>query len=219
MAADDRCQLNLWKRPWREKDSEALRQSGEAISEKPAPVGLAHLATNDARWFAVYTHSRHEKAIAKHFVQRNLATFLPLYKKVHHWTKQSRVTLELPLFPNYVFVQIAPHQRVSVLAVPGVLGIVGHGHNSSALSDADMESLRTGLERNKLEPHPYLVAGERVRIRAGAMEGMEGILVRKKNELRVVLTLDLIQRSVAAEVNADDVEPVIAVRVQGSCLG
>ena len=184
-----------------------MHQLGIAPAEDPVPASFPNLAENAGSWFAVYTNSRHEKMVAKQFLERHVESFLPLYRKVHHWTKQSRVTLELPLFPNYVFVRITQHQRASVLAVPRVLGIVGRGHLSSALSDAEIESLRIGLERNKFEPYPYLVAGERVRIRAGSMAGMEGILVRKKNELRVVLTLDLIQRSVAVEVDAEDVEP------------
>jgi transcription antitermination factor NusG len=187
-----------------------MHQFGVALSENPVPAFLPKPAENDARWFAIYTNSRHEKRVAKHCAERHIESFLPLYRKVHHWTKQSRVTLELPLFPNYVFVRIRPQRRVPVLAVPGVIGIVGRGHISSALSDAEIEALRTGLERNKFEPHPYLVVGERVRIRAGSLEGMEGILLRKRNELRVVLTLDLIQRSVAVEVDADSVEPVIS---------
>ena len=118
-----------------------------------------------------------------------------------------------PLFPNYVFVHIAPPQRTSVLAVHGVLGMVGRGHVASALPDAEIASLRTGVQLRRFEPHPYLVAGERVRIKFGAMEGMEGILLRRKNGLRVVLTLDLIERSVAVEVDAEDVEPVGRRRV------
>lgn len=179
-----------------------------ALTENPVSVILPTLAENDARWFAIYTNSRHEKSVAKQFAERQVESFLPLYRKVHQWAKQSRGTLELPLFPNYVFVHFAAQRRAAVLAVPGVLGIVGRGHISSALSDAEIEALRTGFDPSKIEPHPYLVVGERVRIRAGSMEGMEGILVRKKNELRVVLTLDLIQRSLAVEVDAEDVEPV-----------
>jgi transcription antitermination factor NusG len=167
------------------------------------------VAENDARWFAVYTHSRHEKMAAKHFAERDIQYFLPLYRKVHRWAKRSSVTLELPLFPNYVFVCVTPRQRVAVLGVPGVLAIVGRGHIPSALPNDEIELLRTGLDRCKCEPYPHLVVGERVRIRAGSMEGMEGILIRRKNDLRVVLTLDLIQRSVAVEVNADDVEPAV----------
>jgi transcription antitermination factor NusG len=184
-----------------------LRQFEIAHSENALPVVLHHAKENDVRWFAVYTNSRHEKCVARHLTERQIKNFLPLYRKVHRWTKRSSISLELPLFPNYVFVHISPPQRNVVLGVPGVIALVGSGHAPSALPDAEIESLRTAMERNKFEPHPYLVAGERVRIRAGSMEGMEGILVRKKNELRVVLTLDLIQRSVAVEVDADDVEP------------
>lgn len=186
-----------------------MHQFGVALAENPAPALLSNLAENDARWFAVYTNSRHEKSVAKQFAERRIESFLPLYRKVHHWTKHSPATLELPLFPNYVFVHISPRERVPVLAVPGVLGIVGRGQISSALSNAEIEALRPVLELNKFEPYPYLVAGERVRIRVGSMEGMEGILVRKRGELRVVLTLDWIQRSVAVEVDAEDVEPIV----------
>jgi transcription antitermination factor NusG len=181
---------------------------GPVLAEKPITAVLPSLAEDTKCWFAVYTRSRHEKMVAKQCAQRRIECFLPLYRKVHHWIKQSRVTLELPLFRNYVFVHIPPQCRVPVLAMPGVLGLVGRGHISSALSDAEIKSLRAGLEQNKLEPHPYLVVGERMRIRNGSMAGMKGILVRKKNELRVVVTLNLIQQSVAVEVDANDVEPV-----------
>ncbi len=182
------------------------------------PPVLNNVETNDARWFAVYTNSRHEKCVAKHFDERQIERFLPLYRKVHHWTKRKSVSLDLPLFPNYIFVHIAPQQRTSVLAAPGVLGMVGRGHVASALPDAEIDSIRTGLQLHKFEPHPYLIAGERVRIKAGPMEGLEGILLRKKNELRVVLTLNLIKRSVAVEVDAQHVEPVISCPVRGSSL-
>src|SRR5260370_34964177 len=108
---------------------------------------------------------------------------------------------------------MAPPQRTSVLAVQGVLGMVGRGRIASALPDAEIESLRTGLQLRKFEPHPYLIAGERVRIKAGAMEGMEGIWLREKNEMRVSLTLDLRERGVAAECDAQDSEPVMCPRV------
>jgi transcription antitermination factor NusG len=171
------------------------------------PPEVHEWTTNDASWFAVYTTSRHEKCVAKHFSEREIENFLPLYQREHHWKKRSCVRLELPLFPNYVFVHIAPPQRVPVLGVPGVLGIVG-GLVPAALPDAEIEALRAGLAPGRFEPHPYLVEGERVRIAAGAMAGMEGFLVRRKNDLRVVLTVDLIRRSVAVEMDAENVEPV-----------
>lgn len=189
-----------------------MYQLGVELSGNALPAVFNNVAGEDARWFAVYTNSRHEKRVAKHFDERHIESFLPLYRKLHHWTKRNDVRLDLPLFPNYVFVHIAPPQRISVLAVPGVLGMVGRGHIASALPDAEIESLRTGLRLRKFEPHPYLVAGERVRIKAGSLEGMVGILLRMKNELRVVLTLDLIERSVAVEVDAQDVEPASSLR-------
>jgi transcription antitermination factor NusG len=164
-------------------------------------------APEPASWFAVYTSSRHEKCVVRHFAERNIESFLPLYAKKHDWQKRSSQWLELPLFPNYVFVHIQPPQRIPVLNVPGVLGIVG-GREPSAVPDCEIGALRAGLACGTLEPHPYLAEGERVRIRAGAMAGIEGILVRRKNALRVVLTLDLIQRSVATEMDANNVELV-----------
>jgi transcription antitermination factor NusG len=212
-SAEYQQELKLWITPWREKDSEALSQLGIVLAESRQPLVLHNVDGNDTRWFAVYTNSRHEKCVAKHFDERHIESFLPLYQKLHHWTKRNCVRLDLPLFPNYVFVHIAPQQRTSVLAVPGVLAMVGHGNTASSLPDVEIESLRSGLQLRKFEPHPYLVAGERVRITTGSLEGMEGILLRRKNDLRVVLTLDLIKRSVAVEVDAQDVEPVIGRRV------
>ncbi len=117
------------------------------------------------------------------------------------------MTLELPLFPNYVFVRMAWRERARVLEVPGVLSLVGFGRTLAPLPDFEIEALRVGMGQRKIEPHPYLVVGERVRIARGAMLGMEGVLVRKKNNFRVVLALETILRSVAVEVDADDVEP------------
>ncbi len=171
------------------------------------PPVVGEWTAKDASWFAVYTSSRHEKCVAKHFDERRIENFLALYQREHHWRKRSSVQLELPLFPNYVFVHIRPQQRIPVLGVPGVLGIVG-GRMPSALPDGEIEALRAGLALSSFQPHPYLAAGERVRIKGGAMAGMEGILLRRKNELRVVLTIELIQRSVAVEMDAQDVAPV-----------
>jgi transcription antitermination factor NusG len=171
------------------------------------PSIVTERLTGVASWLAVYTSSRHEKSVVKHFEDRDIENFLPLYRKQHHWNKRAMVELELPLFPNYVFVHIPAQQRIPLLGIPGVLGIVG-GRVPYVLPDAEIEALRAGLTCRRFEPHPYLIEGERVRIRSGVMAGMEGILLRHKNELRVVLTIALIQRSVVAEMDATDVEPV-----------
>jgi transcription antitermination factor NusG len=160
------------------------------------------------RWFALYTTPRHEKHVSEILAQRQIETFLPLYRTTRRWKKSRPVVLELPLFPTYVFVRIAREARGAVLGMPGVLSIVGSGREPWPVPDLDIEAIRLGLQTRKIEPHPYLTVGERVRIKAGVMTGVEGVLIRKKNDLRVVLTLDAIMRSVAVEVDADDIEPV-----------
>jgi transcription antitermination factor NusG len=159
-------------------------------------------------WFAVFTSSHHEKRVSQHFMQQRIENFLPLYSEIHHWTNRRKVAVQLPLFPSYVFVRIDRRQRGRVLQVPGVLSIVGCGYEPTPLPDFEVEALRSGLHLRNFEPHPYLVVGERVRIKAGPLEGMEGILLRKKSNLRVVLTVGLIRQSVAVEVDAGDVEPI-----------
>jgi transcription antitermination factor NusG len=159
------------------------------------------------RWFALYTTPRHEKHVSEILAQRQIETFLPLYRTTRRWKKSRPVDLELPLFPTYVFVRIAQGARGAVLGMPGVVSIVGSAREPWPVPDPDIEAIRLGLQMGKIEPHPYLTVGERVRIKAGVMTGVEGVLVRKKNALRVVLSLDTIMRSVALEVDADDIEP------------
>ncbi len=161
-----------------------------------------------AHWLAVYTAARHEKTVADHFAVRQIESFLPLYRTVRRWKNGCNMQLELPLFPSYIFVRIDTRERVRVLEVPGVLWIVSAGDKPLPLPETEIETLRSGVHLSKCEPHPYLVVGDRVRITTGALAGMEGVLLRKKGILRVVLTLDLIMQSVAVEVDAVDIEPV-----------
>lgn len=170
----------------------------------------AALPVDCPAWFAVFTSSHHEKKVSQHFIQRRIENFLPLHSEIHHWTNRRKAVLQLPLFPNYVFARIDRRQRGRVLQVPGVLSIVGCGYEPTPLSDFEVDSLRSGLHLRNFEPHPYLVVGERVLIKQGPLEGMEEFLLRKKNNLRVVLTVALIKQSVAVEVDAGDVEPISA---------
>ena len=170
-------------------------------------------------WFAVYTTCRHEKKIAQHLAQREIEHFLPLYRADRKWRDGSRVTLELPLFPSYIFVRIKHSERVSVLSVPGALAVVGGtGGAPAPLPDAAIQALRTGLDEHRIEPHPLLRVGESARIRAGAFAGMSGIVVRKKSGFRIVLTLQQIMQSVAVELDEDDVEPLSGVESPSSNL-
>lgn len=161
----------------------------------------------DHKWYAVYTIPRHEKRLAERFTARSIEHFLPVYRAQRRWKDGSRVNLDLPLFPNYIFVHICAQQRPSVLAVPGTLTIVGNRREPAALLDSEIEALRKAADPTKVEPHPYLVVGQRARITNGPFAGMEGVLLRKKNGLRVVLTLSVIQESVAVELDACDLVP------------
>jgi transcription antitermination factor NusG len=159
------------------------------------------------KWFAVYTSPRHEKRVGQYLRQKEIEHYVPLYQARRKWRDGSKVTVDLPLFPSYVFVRIDRRERVRVLQVPGVLSLVeGTGREPASLPNAEIDALRTGLFLRHAEPHPLLTVGQRARIRSGALAGMVGIVVRQKNSLRVVLTMDLIQQSVAVEVDGAELE-------------
>jgi transcription antitermination factor NusG len=161
----------------------------------------------EMHWYALYTCARHEKQVARQIEQRHISCFLPVYRSVRRW-KDRRKELELALFPSYVFVHIALKDRLKVLQVASAVRFVSFNGHPAPLPEADMESLMSGLSRGvRAEPHPYLTAGRRVRVRSGPLSGAEGILVRRKDKFRVVLSLDLIMRAVAVEVDEADIEP------------
>lgn len=168
----------------------------------------AHLLTAFAepRWYAAYTNPNHEKRVAMQLGQRSVEHFLPLYDSVRRW-KDRRMKLQLPLFPGYVFVRLALRDRMQVLQVPSVVRLVGFNGAPAALAEEEIESLRCALiEGVRAEPHPFLRVGRRVRITAGPLAGREAILVRWKGDLRVVLSTELIQRSVLIHIDAASVE-------------
>jgi transcription antitermination factor NusG len=163
---------------------------------------------SDRRWYAVYTVPQNEKSAVKHLDLRDVESFLPICETVRVWKNRQRVKTTLPLFPSYLFVRIDPAERVKVLQTPGVLQIIGNGRNLIPLEDTEVEFLRSGFHGRKAEPYSELVVGERVRIKAGMMQGLEGTLVRKPSSLRFVLTLSLINQHAAVEVDADTLESV-----------
>lgn len=164
------------------------------------------MPAREPRWYAVRTLARHEKRVEERFKIREIECFLPSYQTQKRWRDQTNRTLRLPLFPNYVFVHIGPDGRVPVLAVPGVLGIVGGGRGADTIPDACICSLRQGVERGMLQPHPLLTTGTVVQVRAGVMAGQRGILIRHKGRHRVVITLEVIMNSATVEVALDEIE-------------
>ena len=159
-------------------------------------------------WYAVYTCSRHEKRVAGQFRDSGIECFLPLYVALHRWADR-RVRVELPLFPGYVFVRVALRDRLQVLKAPSVVQMVSFNGRPVPLPNGEIDTLRSGLAvRLRAEPHPYLTVGRRVRVKTGPFQGLEGILKRKKDDFRLVLSIDLIMRSIVLDIDGAEVEPV-----------
>jgi transcription antitermination factor NusG len=157
-------------------------------------------------WYALYTCPRHEKRVAQQIERRSFSCFLPLYRSVRRW-KDRRKELELALFPGYVFVRMRLENRLQVLQLPGVVRLVSFNGQPAALPAEQIEALQGRLSASvQIEPHPYLRAGRKVRVRSGPMQGLEGIIVRRKDRCRLIFSIDLIMRSVAVEVDEADLE-------------
>jgi transcription antitermination factor NusG len=180
-----------------------------SISERNGSE-TAHLlmALEEPHWYVAHTSANHERRVTQQLQQRSVENFLPLYDSVRRW-KDRRMKLQLPLFPGYVFVRLPLRERLKVLQVPGVARLISFNGQPAALPDKEIEALRTGLAAQlRTEPHPYLTVGRRVRVKSGPLEGVEGILIRKKNACRVVVSLDLIMKSASVEVDASDLERI-----------
>src|ERR1700704_6550261 len=146
-------------------------------------------------WYVAYTSANHEKRVAEQFAVRSVEHFLPLYVSLRRW-KDRRVKLELPLFPGYVFVRLALCDQLRLLQVPGVARLVGFNGAPTVLPTEEIEALKKGLACGVcVEPHPFLTVGRRVRVKAGPLAGVEGIVIRRKNRLRLLISLDLIRRA------------------------
>lgn len=159
-------------------------------------------------WFAAYTHSCQEKRVVRHFQVRNIEYFLPVHQTVNKWKNGLRVPVERPLFPGYVFFKAERRDKVRILEVPGVHSIVGTGREPTSLPYEEMEALRRGVRVLNAQPHPFLKAGTRALIRRGPLEGMAGIVIRQKNTCRIILSIDLIMKSISVEVDESELETV-----------
>ena len=160
------------------------------------------------RWYALYTNPRHEKVVAWQLKERCVENFLPLYRTWHRW-KDRRKQVDLALFPGYVFVRIEEQNKLEVLKTPGAVNLVSFNGKLAALPEAEISALRNALDNEVCaEPCPYLRAGRKVRVVRGPMAGAEGILTRKKDKYRVVISVEVLMRSVALEIDGTDLEAV-----------
>ena len=161
-------------------------------------------------WYAIHTRHQHEKTVARLLDGKGFETFLPLYSAVHRW-KTGVKELSLPLFSCYVFLRGPLDRWLPVLTTPGIHTVVGFGGKPAMIPRSEIEAVRRVVESSiKAEPHPFIKCGDRVRIKAGPLQGLEGVLLRKKNLWKLLLSVEMLERSVAVEVDAYMVERVNA---------
>jgi len=163
-----------------------------------------------AEWYAVHTYPRHEKVVADRIQQQGMTTFLPMLTEVHRWSDRKKI-VQLPMFSCYVFVQLVPtnERRLRVLQTDGVISFVGSQRVGTAIPDEQIETVRTLMEQKVgCQSHPFLKVGQRVRVRGGALDGMEGVLVSQNGDDSLVISVDAIQRSLAVRINGYRVDAV-----------
>ena len=159
-------------------------------------------------WHALYTRHQHEKVVAQALSGKGFEVFLPQYRTVRKW-KDRQKEIVLPLFPNYVFILGGLDRMLNILTTPGVHSLVSWGGRPAEIPWNEIEAVRRLVESSlPLEPHPFLKCGDLVRIKSGALEGIEGILVRKTRGVRLVLSVEMLSRSAAVEVDVNMVERV-----------
>jgi transcription antitermination factor NusG len=169
----------------------------------------ASASWQEPRWYVLSVRSNQEKRVTEHLGGRGVEHYLPCYSSLRSW-KDRRVTLEMPLFPGYVFVRLPLLERLKVLTVPQVVSLVGAGKCPAEISAQEIDSIRRGVEHAKAEPHAYLKEGQLVEIISGVMAGMQGVLVRWRNGARVVVCVDAIARAFVLEVDAASLKPAAA---------
>ena len=178
-----------------------------------AEEGTLPAVSKDSGWWAIHTLYHHEKLVAEMLTAKGIEVFLPLYDSLRQW-RDRRMLLSLPLFPCYLFVRGRAHSRTPIVTTPGVHVILGNGDHPTIVPETEIQAIRRSIEGPfRVEPHPFLKCGERVRVKRGTLEGLTGILVRKKNLCRLVLSVEMLAQSVCVEIDAEDVEPDSAARL------
>lgn len=168
------------------------------------------MTQDNSHWYAVHTRARHEKMVTERLLEQGIQTYLPLVKETHRWSDRKRI-VELPLFSCYVFARFAPtnQDRLRVCRTNGVLQVIGMRGEAIPIPDEQIDAVRVLMnEKLPWSAHPFLKIGQRVRIGSGALKGVEGILVARDGDRTLVVSVDVIQRSLAVKIEGYQVEPV-----------
>jgi transcription antitermination factor NusG len=182
--------------------------STTVLNHLAATEGAIVSAPSEEHWYALYTRSRHEKTVAALLQQKGMTTFLPLFPRVHRWSDRKK-TVQVALFPGYTFVRAdaAPESCIRILQTPGVVGFVGTGRRGIPIPDKQIEDIQTVLAQNiPCAIFPFLRVGQRVRIRGGCLDGIEGRLNTLKGDRSLVISVEPILRSLAIGLDGYDVE-------------
>ncbi len=179
----------------------------EIVQENPSAAFVAIEQTE--QWYALHTRARHEKVAEQRLQQKGVTTYLPMVTEVHRWSDRKK-KVQLPLFSCYLFAKLAPTKvdRLRVLCVDGVFSFVGPGGEGTPIPEAQIDAVRALVDGGlPCSTHPFLKVGQRVRVRSGALDGLEGILVNRNGDSTLVISIDAIQRSLSVRVEGYEVEP------------
>jgi transcription antitermination factor NusG len=172
-----------------------------AESEIPSAPGTRN-------WYALFTRYQHEKAVASALSNKNHEVYLPLFRSVRQWQDRAK-QLFFPLFPGYVFIRDGMDRQLQILTTPGIIHIVGWGGQPAIIPQNQLDAVRQIIESNlHVETHPFLQSGDRVRVKTGPLKGLEGVLARKKREARLVVSMEMLGRSAAVEIEVLNVERI-----------
>lgn len=177
----------------------------ECLQFSPSTNAASHIEMGIPRWYALSVKPRHDKAVVHTLEMKGYRTFLPTYKKRHKYASRWKET-ELPLFPGYVFCHLNALARLPILVTPGVIQILGTGRMPIPIEEPEIVSLQNAVFAGvALRPHPFVQAGQKVRITEGSLAGVEGTVISSKQGVRLVLSITLLQRSVLLEIDVDSV--------------
>jgi len=167
-----------------------------------------HLPEEGTLWYALHVRTRFEKVVARNLRGKGYEEFLPLYSRTNRWSDRMK-QIELPLFPGYVFCRFNVNDRLPILTIPGVNTVVGIGKNFLPVEVSELDAIRAVLKSGTYcEPWPFLEVGQRVRVEYGPLAGTEGLVTMVKNSCRLVISVNMLQRSVAVEIDRDCLKPV-----------